>query len=118
MTIYLAEYFDGRFVVKKSRNNVSIIGGVLFANHHSIAVTDGGVDHRISFDAQHKELAAANQLFGEGKHILNGLLCRDGPACRYATYQRDRHHILVADFKGRQLRNFGRLGIGTLFGVS
>ena len=118
MPVYLTENFHGGFFIQQGRHDVPVIGGVLFANHHPIAVTDGGVDHRISFDAQHKELAAANQLFGEGKHILNGLLCRDGPARRYATYQRDRHHILVADFKGRQLRNFGRLGIGTLFGVS
>ena len=36
MTIYLAEYFDGRFVVKKSRNNVSIIGGVLFTYNNPL----------------------------------------------------------------------------------
>ena len=107
MTIYLAEYFDGRFVVKKSRNNISIIGGVLFTYNNPVTVAYGGVNHRIPFDAKHEKLPTAHELAGERENILNGLLSRNRTTSSDATYEGHGNHILIAHLKCRQLRKMG-----------
>ena len=76
---------------------------MLLADNHPVAVADCGVNHGIALDLEHEKLAVTDQLAGQGKHILHGLLGGNGAARCNSSNQGNGYEVLIADFEVRQL---------------
>ena len=76
---------------------------MLLADNHPVAVADCGVNHGITLDLEHEQLAATDQLAGQSEHILHGLLGSDGAARCNSSNQGNGYEVLIADFEVRQL---------------
>ena len=83
---------------------------MLLADNHPVAVADCGVNHGITLDLEHEQLAATDQLAGQSEHILHGLLGSDGTARCNSSNQGNGYEVFIADFEVRQLGQ-GRGGV-------
>lgn len=88
VAVVLAEGLDGGLVIQQRRDDVSVLGRVLFANDHEVAVADRGVHHRIAMHLQHEQVAGAGQAFGQAHDVVDMLFRGDGHACGDASDQR------------------------------
>jgi hypothetical protein len=70
----------GLLVGEEGGHHVAVVGGVLTADDHEVAVEDAGTDHRVPSDLQHHELALADQLARQGQQLLDHVV---GQGCRY-----------------------------------
>ncbi|VXB73960.1 hypothetical protein CURTO8I2_250177 [Curtobacterium sp. 8I-2] len=77
MAVALAEDLDGRLFVEHGRDDVPVLGGLLRPDDDPVAVADRGVDHRLTDDLEHEELAGADELAGERDDLVDVLLGGD-----------------------------------------
>jgi hypothetical protein len=56
----------GLVVGEKRGHHVAVVGRVLAADDHEVAVKDAGADHRVPSDLEHDQLTLADQLAWQG----------------------------------------------------
>ena len=103
MAVDLTEHLHGCFIVEQSGNDIAVVRGVLLADDHPVTVANRGVNHGIALDLEHEQLAATDQLAGQGEHILHGLLGGNGAARCNSSNQGNGYEVFIADFEVRQL---------------
>ena len=82
------EGLDRRFLARDAGDDdVAVVGGVLLAHDHVVAVEDPGVDHRVAPDPEHEQVAVAGEVLGEG-HGLFDVLGGAAPRCRRRRHRR------------------------------
>jgi len=65
---------DRRLAVDHRGDDLAVLRGGLLTHDHPVTVADRGFDHRVADDLQHEQRALADQLAGEGEHVLHRLL--------------------------------------------
>jgi hypothetical protein len=51
----------GFMIFDQSHDDIAVVGGRLFPDHHDVAIVDPGLDHRVALDLQRVMLALARQ---------------------------------------------------------
>jgi hypothetical protein len=100
LAVALLEDLDGRLVVEHRRNDVAVLGGLLFAHDDVVAVADGGVDHRVALNLEHEDVPVADHLAGEREDRFDVLLGRDGDSGGDTADKAHVHNVVVTDAQG------------------
>src|SRR5690606_7814836 len=98
VAIALAEHLHGGLAVQHRSHDVTVFRGLLLAYDHPVAVADGRIDHRVSDDLEHEQLALADELTGEREYLFDLLFGRDRNTGGDASHER--HHGCVPDRRG------------------
>jgi hypothetical protein len=70
------------------------VGLGLLTHHDDVAVTDRGVDHRVTAHPQAEDATVPGEPAGQREHVVDVLFGRDGSACRDVANDRHGHGIL------------------------
>ena len=95
VAVALAEDLDRGLVVEHGRDDLAVLRRLLLTDDDPVAVADRGVDHRLTDDLEHEQLALADELAGEREDLVDLLLGGDRDAGGDAADER--HHRGVAD---------------------
>ncbi len=79
----------GRLAVEHGGDDLTRIRGRLLPDHHPVAVADRRVEHRVTLDLEHEDLALADQLARQREDVLHRLLGEDRATGGDATEHRD-----------------------------
>ena len=61
VAVLFGECFDGGFAIDHGCNDLALFGVLLLADHNEIAIADSGIDHGITFDLEHVDIALAHE---------------------------------------------------------
>lgn len=74
VTVAASKDLDGRLPVKHRGHNVAVRCIALLPDNHEITVADRGINHRISNDTQHKQVAVSDERAGQGHEFFDVLI--------------------------------------------
>src|ERR1044072_4521231 len=77
MAVLALEALDGGLAFQHRGPDVAVLGDGLAPDGDPVAVADRGLDHRVTDDLQHEQLTVADELTGQGEHVLDRFLGED-----------------------------------------
>lgn len=89
LTAGALERLDGGLAVQHRRDDVAVVGDVLLAHDHPVAVADRGLHHRVAHHFEQEQRALADQLARQREHVFDGFLGQDGSTGRDPPENRD-----------------------------
>jgi len=75
------EGFDSGFAIDHGSDDVALVAILLSADDDVVAVADSGINHGVTFDLEHEEIALADEGLWEWEGLFDVLFGEDGCTC-------------------------------------